>query len=350
MFAMNKLSRTQKRLLAGCSLLAVVGLVLWIENPNKERAVSQLRDTVIRASESPDSHSVAKAWDWQHFSEEEVLTAVKRSKKKKRAEESAEAENAEEVPFDVVVIYGALGNIELGEAGNVVIDHKARHALEASFNPLDLMLDAEELAELQELIRIGLPGRAGEQTAEIVGDYYRYRVAEADFNQTHESDGDLITARNNFEQLVALREAHLGYEVAEKLYGEENALTRYTLKAMQVEVDPGLSAEQKAERWQALSSELPADVLASDSESQAVKIDSADWEGRFSAFERERQYILDAGLSEDDRQAQVDELLAKHFDESEIPVARHYGGEPTPPEEREEEQAEADDSEASREK
>lgn len=251
-------------------MLAMVAVALWLRVPTKERVVFQLRESAIQANESPDSHTVAKAWDWEHFSAAELRDASKVQRQAAARSKSGE-KAARPVPFDVVSIYTALGNVELDEFGDVVVDHKARLALDASFQGQELNLGADGLAELQELIRIGLPGKAGEQTAEMMADYYGYRLAEEEFMEGYPPPEDPEAMRRQFEQVVALREAHLGLEVAEQLYALEHAQTRYTLDVMQIEADSSLSDEEKSQRREALGSKLPTELAASDNESSGAE-------------------------------------------------------------------------------
>lgn len=256
--------------------------------------------------------------------------------------------------LDAGMVYHALSQVELTEDGEVVINDKARSALESAFSRLPLDLSVAELEQLELLITQGLPGEAGVRVAHIVSSYYHYRVAEKDFNAHYLPGDDVAGAQTHFEQQVALRQAHLGYELAEQLYGEEQAHARYTLESMRIQSDETLSEAEKAAQQTALRAALP-EGLSSEAmlalseqsvesyayieqlrrqgadeqhvhylEQQQRGLDAAasvangaqekhEWERRRSQFQQQQRLILEAGLSEADKQHQIDRLLIEYF-------------------------------------
>lgn len=248
--------------------------------------------------------TVGEAWRWQAFPV------------KQRAAAAPAAAEAGSGLFDVPSIRRALKDVALDDGGNVVLDGNALAQLKDAFATLETELSAAQLEELQRIIRTGLPGPAGQQAASIVADYYRYHQALKDFDAGVVLADDLAAAAARYEQLAALRQEVFGPDVAQKLFAQEEAYARYTLETMRVQSAPGLSPEQKEHRLTQLRQSLPPGVLP--------EKPGPDWERRYAAFAREKQAVLNAGLTESDKRAQIEQLLRQHFTDSEIEAARHY--------------------------
>lgn len=222
--------------------------------------------------------------------------------------------------FDIAEVRRRLGRIELNDAGEIVLNDSALSALRGAFATLEGRLDTASLQELEQLIRRTLPGRAGEQTAQVVGDYYRYDRALRSFDAGAAVADDLTRASVRQEQLAALRMQYFGPEVANKLFAREQAYARYTIESMRIQAAADLSAEQKARLQARLKDGLPADVLPG-------SVD-ADWKRRYALFERDKQAVLSAGLTDTDKAMQIERLLEQYFRPEERAAARGYVPEP----------------------
>lgn len=154
------------------------------------------------------------------------------------------------VPFDIEEIAGALGVLQLDDDGNLLLDHTAHGLLEEAFLYREPM-DEAQLEELRALIETGLGGAAGEQAAEVAERFFRYSSAYREISDTLGVRNDPRFLKQDYEQVVRLRRAHLGPELADQLYGAEERLTRYTLEIMDIQSDPALTEEERERRRQA---------------------------------------------------------------------------------------------------
>jgi lipase chaperone LimK len=305
-----------------------------------------------------DKNTIAHTWQWDKFSKKAATSL--NSDDSSEAKSEKRTSMVEEVPYDVVRIYDMLQEVRLDETGNVIVDREAKNALEKAFAELGSDIGPFGISQLQDLIRIGLPGIAGEQTAEILAQYYDFRLAEEDLlAQSHALTTD--EEAQNYEQLVKLRRSYLGHEVAEKLYAGEELQARHMLASMTLLRDPNLSDEEKQKQQEHLQQQLNQQLAslnlldtesamrdrvsqlreqgASDSDiftaraefvgaEQALTLAEADreqnqWQQRFDRFWQERQQIAQAGLSEADQQQQIESLLSSHFNGDEIERARN---------------------------
>ncbi|GAB1262613.1 lipase secretion chaperone [Aurantivibrio plasticivorans] len=298
-----------------------------------------------------ESKSLNTQWQWQ---------AVK---DRHRGGEKNLAEH-DEIPFDVIAIHDALADVQIDGTGNVVIDESALPALELAFHRLGGDVSADLVAELQSLVQIGLPGTAGEQVAELLGLYYRYRLAVQSLSVSKSSDVDLSpidNAARDLESLAALRREHFDHRTALDLFGAEEAHHRYLLsrraiqqsdmsqqdrqlemKRLEQDLKNGLyyfssedreiydtlhnqSASVTADSSDRLDQYLSEQLLGLVSARDVSDADSASrWKTRVSQFLTERNAIVTAGLSEDDKITQISWLMSQHFSESEIATADDY--------------------------
>ncbi len=339
---------------AGLMILASAGVYWKVLSLRQPTVPAPLINTVIT-----DKNTVAHTWQRDNISSENGGSG----NEKQQADQSPQdlsSSNVEELPYDVVLIDDILQQIRLDQNGKVLVDRAARKALDEAYLKLGADVGSFEISQLQDLIRVGWPGTAGEQMAEIFAQYYDYRLAEEDFlAETQEVTAE--DAEKNYEQLVQMRRSYLGHEVAEKLYVEEEIQSRHMFASMSILRDSSLSEEQKRQGQAQLQQELnqqlsslnlldeelaleervsylrqqgasEAEIYSARAEivgaQQAQALADADreeaqWQRRFNQFWQEREQIVVAGLSEADQQQQIELLLSGHFSEDEIERARN---------------------------
>jgi lipase chaperone LimK len=83
-------------------------------------------------------------------------------------------------------------------------------------------------------------------------------------------------------------------------------------EAQQLEADPTLSADDKAERLKTLNDRLT---------DATVPVDN--WRQRYSVFLSEKQRIMDAGLADQEKKVQVQRLMQQHFSPDELAKVRY---------------------------
>lgn len=286
-------------------MLAAAGAgTLFYLNSGDSTNPASMPDTTQAAPSENRPETVADRWHWPESSGQQTKKG---------------GTPASDFPFTADGVFQALQTVRIDGNGHVIIDSQTLEALNQTFRHGRNRLEPHELEALQELIKAGLPGTAGEETARIVGDYHRFlqarrqKFTEDEANDQPES---LEATERRYSELRQLREEHLGDEVARKLFREEDATAQYMLEAQRVAMDPDLSAEEKIARSATLSQQLQEQIL-----------DIDNWPERRAAFERERQQIEQAGLSEADKQSQIRTLKQQHFDQQELErLDEHYLG------------------------
>ena len=261
------------------------------------------------------------------------------------------------MPYDVVRIYNILQTIHLDDFGNVVPDHTAKKALDKGFDDLGPNLSAASMAELQELIRIGLPGAAGEEAALVMKQYYQFRLAEQEFNQ--QTNGQELVI-DRYEELTQLRRDFLGDEIASQLFAVEDAQARHMLDIFALHQNDDLTEEEKLSQQEVLQDEFNDRLLALGQlqpedaaedkvrrlreqgatseeiysareiilgETRALELAAADreetqWQNNFTRFWQARQQVMRAGLDEAERERQINQLLDQYFSAEEQERAR----------------------------
>lgn len=145
------------------------------------------------------------------------------------------------------------GAFRTDAAGELVVDEQTRLNLEALIaRNGSRALDAEVREQTEHLS----PG-ASREAEELFQKFLQYQEAQ---RQTYPPGDAPLTADDavrELEGLHALREAHFGPELAQRLYGSEEAIAREMIEVMRIENDQSLTAEEKLERAQALRARLP---------------------------------------------------------------------------------------------
>jgi lipase chaperone LimK len=222
--------------------------------------------------------------------------------------------------FSEKVVYNALQKVRLDSQGNVIIDHEALIALNATLDDGSLQLDEQALRELQMIIRQGLPGNAGDDVAKIVANYYHYLEASKEFNAIYETGSSNSPAienttdehKDNYRELTALRELYLGSDTSTKLFSTSDANANYMFDMLEIEQATDLSDEEKQQKRLEIVNQHAEDT-----------IDISNWNERHNVFLAAKQNILQASISDQQKQTQLTELMHQHFSHEEIAHVRH---------------------------
>ncbi len=349
-------------LISGLAAVAVIGgLAYWMLSERKA-LVPLPAHSVDTKDKNPNA--IASRWQWENFIDDKPAASTD-GKKTVGGKSGLESEG----PYDVVQIYNLLQSITLDDSGRLIPDQIAKQALENGFMSLGPDLSSEGMSELQELIRIGLPGEAGEQAAQILENYYQFRLAEMEFNQQMENPlpttepgqmADPLAAVDQHEKLVQLRRSFLGNEVADQLFAVEDTQARHMFDVIAVQQNADLTDEEKQNQLATLQMQLNENLVAlgqlepeeaaaeqvqrlreqgaptddiyatreailgteSAEELAAADREEARWQNRFGGFWQARQDVMEAGLDEAERESQLGQLLDQYFSPEERERAR----------------------------
>ncbi|MGI1680251.1 MAG: hypothetical protein K6L75_16035 [Cellvibrionaceae bacterium] len=349
-------------LIFGLATVLVIGGLAYRVLSQDKTLVPIPADTVDMQGKNPNA--IARQWQWENFIDNKPAANTDREKTE---EDQSPLEG--EVPYDVVQIYNLLQSITLDENGGLVPDQTAKQALENGFMSLGSDLSSESMSELQDLIRIGLPGEAGEQAALILENYFQFRLAEEEFNQQMENPLPLaepgqmveqLSAVDQHEKLVQLRRGFLGDEIADQLFAVEDTQAQHMFAAIKIQQNADLTDEDKQKQLAILQAELnnrlvdlgqmepeeaaieqvqrlreqgaPSEdiyatreaILGTESAQALAAADREEvrWQNRFDGFWQARQDVMQAGLDEAERERQLDQLLDQYFSPEERERAR----------------------------
>ena len=331
---------------------AMGGLAYWVLSGEKNADDSlTLTQTSTTDVQDKNSNTIANNWQWENFSD------TRRAPSADNTSEGDKPSPTSKTPYDPVEVYKVLQSIRLDENGRVVPDQTAMQALERGFHDLGPNLSPEAMAGLQDVIRSGLPGPAGEEAARILENYYRYRHAEMEFNAQRDPRKPPM---EHHKELMQLRRGYLGRDVADQLFAVEDAQARHMLAAIAIEQDADLTADEKQAQQAALQEKLNGRLLAigqlEPEEAAAEKVrhlreqgasstdiyasrkallgaegarelaaadrEEAQWQSRFNGFWQARRYVMQAGLDEAERDRQIEQLLEQYFGPEERERAR----------------------------
>lgn len=305
----------QKRIVLSIAILACIGILALFIQPTSSTKHEVVTATEPQSKVDPihpnaSQNTIASAWQW------EVMTDNNSDADTVEPNHSLNNATLSPLPFTQESIYTALQAVKLDEHGDVIIDNDALNALNSALDHSNVVLDDNALNALQNLIRKGLPGNAGEQTAQIVADFYQYLGAKKEFNSLYEDTNAETSTIEDYEtqytELLALRSLYLGDNVANQLYAEADANSRYMFDSMKVEANTELSDNEKQQ--------LQADIVARHAEST---IDVNNWNARYEAFNMEKKTIINASLSKDEKREQLKTLMQQHFSDDELTHVSH---------------------------
>lgn len=299
-------------LIAGVAALSLLGAGVWHALPKNEPA-KEPADAVAAPADMPaPDHSPHQA------TEPDTIGASWQLPKETgpTASNENEIDVDSEIPFNADAIYVALQNVRLDQNGDVILDDRALDALNDAFQRGELEFTRQNLSDLQELINAGLPGKAGEQTARIATDFYHYLEAQEEFIAAYEAqnaeEASVEAAERQYQQLQQLRSRYLGDNVASQLFKAENAHFEYMMEAKRIQKDPSLTEEEKVEKALELNKKL-----------ETATVNVSNFAERRERFLSEKQRILDAALSAQEKKAQVESLLLRHFAADELQEIEH---------------------------
>jgi lipase chaperone LimK len=340
----------------GLAVAAVIGGLVYWASPQEETLVQKPNAAI----QDQNTETIAYKWQWENLTKPAPNGDERNS-------DVTEPRPRGEMPYDAVAVYRVLQSIRLDENGRVVPDQTAMQALEKGYSELGPDLSPQALSELQELIRVGLPGPAGEEAAQILENYYRFRSAEVEFNRQMENQlsmpgqtGNQLPTGERYEELMELRRSYLGKEIAESLYAVEDAQARHMFAALAIQQNADLTAEEKQTQQEALQEQLNDRLLGlgqlEPQEAAAEKVrrlretgaasadiystreamlgaenarelaaadrEEAQWQSRFNGFWQARRYVVQASLDEAERERQIEQLLEQYFSPEERDRAR----------------------------
>lgn len=239
----------------------------------------------------------------------------------KDKDEVREDSQLADLPFTAELVYQALQEVKISEDGNIVLDHTALVSLDEALERIYKKLDPDSLGTLQKLITEALPGAPGQQTAELVADYYHFLLAKHEFSRTYEPlvayEGaptveSIASQQSLYHELQNLREVHLGYEVAASLFQVSDADANFMFENMKIDADKSLTASQRQARRQ----EVQQTFIE-----QSIAIDN--WPTRYRSFLQQKQVIINSQLAGTDKEVELSQLYNQYFNDREQQKIEH---------------------------
>jgi lipase chaperone LimK len=311
-------SAMKKYVLYGLVILAGLSIITLAMFPSSEPTSTEdiivINTTkTIPASIPANTNTIASAWQWESVTGKEAQTGKTETQNSNQAKQP---DTASAFPFTEESVYKALQDVKLDDNGDIILDDDALTALNAALDHSEVKLDAQAIEALQDLIRKGLPGNAGEQTARVVADFYQYLGAKNEFNSLYETnrnpDQTIEDYETQYNELLALRQLYLSTEVADQLFASSNANSRYMFESMKLEADTSLSEEEKKQQQ--------AKIVQQHAES-STKVNN--WNERYQAFLDDKQYIINSSISDDEKRDQLRALMHQHFSYEELEYVSH---------------------------
>ncbi|MFT6098439.1 MAG: hypothetical protein ACJAYF_000975 [Arenicella sp.] len=201
-------------------------------------------------ADSP-SNTIAKQWQWP------------RDRDQQERDATPDEDEDESLPFTEQSVYDSLQAVKVDKNGNIILDHDALISLDEALERIHNRLDSESLLKLQDIIRDALPGKTGEQTAQVVEDYQRFLGAQEEFSQMHQGSVSTVQTLNSldndqalYRELQNLREIHLGTENTASLFHDSDANAEFMFDSLRLGLEQHLTPEEIESRRREIQQRL----------------------------------------------------------------------------------------------
>lgn len=282
----------------------VIGSMLWLNKKNQTNGDSNVAIGVpAQPYVEPEKDTLGAQWNWDN---------VKKHVETKPAKDTTnKSQNVLDFPYTAEEIYNALQQIRIDENGNIVVDHILLWSLN---DAVTFALTPQHIADLKELIQLGLPGIAGEQTADLVGKFYDFINARKEFEEQLQTQKDqgMLDQKKQMQEMITLREMYLGAEASQKLFAKSDADTAFMIEAMSLHGNTELNEEQKKEAIKTINDKYIDQTISALNLNEKYEL----------YLLRKAEILADGSDPENQRQA-MNEVLQEIFSRRELTEITH---------------------------
>ena len=169
--------------------------------------------------------------------------------------------------FDFAPIEQALHKLNYTKAGELIFNANTAQVLEEAVAGMSNDMGSEALNRVEWLINKGF----SQALATLTTNFYRYH--QASFYDSHISDSQISTQitgtqpstshkepEQHFQDRLQQQEFYFGKSVAERLFGQQNAVTAYLAARKQINENSRLSPSEKQQQLSLLQSRFKANA------------------------------------------------------------------------------------------
>lgn len=158
------------------------------------------------------------------------------------------------------------GLIRTDESGQLIVDTEFKAFMDYFLSSVGQVTPQEALQRLRLHFYQDLPEDAANQAMEILKNYLAFKENSFDAlarpidSERSEYDANYrySVLEQGLQSLYDLRRDHLGGEIAQALFVEDEAYAQYTLTRMKADLDESLSIEEREQLKELAKAELPA--------------------------------------------------------------------------------------------
>lgn len=248
------------------------------------------------------------------------------------------------------------GRLQSNADGSLLISDQLRHLFDYYLSTAGEQSHAQITAQVQALITASLQEPARGQALDLFQRYLDYQQQLVQLEQDFPVAADLDALWARQDAVQRLRAEQFSAEEHHAFFAAEELYNRFTLERLSILRNPDLSEADKAYEVEALRERLPDEMQAllvpqihqdlrqqtsalrgqgasevqvrelrlslvgpdATARLEALDQQRAAWQQRLSAFNREREAILNQpGLADSDRASAIQALLEERFDSSE---------------------------------
>jgi hypothetical protein len=160
--------------------------------------------------------------------------------------------------FDYEATEQALLAIKANEVGDLILNANTAKILKKAVSKLPSKMNTAELQRVEFLVAEGLPGKAGQQLATVMTNFYHFKqatdIADASTNAKQNKQSKALS----FQQSILRQKRYLGEHTSKQLFGKKNALNNYLYARKRINEDTNLNQVQKQDQLTTLQARFKA--------------------------------------------------------------------------------------------
>lgn len=196
------------------------------------------------------------------------------------------------------------GGLKVDASGDLIIDLAVRDYFDYMMSAVGDIEPEQVLAMIEQHAAQTLPPAAVDQVMALLDDYLAFKQSALALmraplvNPAKQTPAYYLeTLGQTFEQLKLLRRSHLSPVAVEEFFGLEEAYGEFTLAQIRIQSLPDLTAQQKAQRIEALRWQLPPELASSLVSREDHK-----------QAQQKTASVLSSTLTEDEKRAQLSDV------------------------------------------
>lgn len=310
------------------AMAAALLMLLAISLQNKPEPATASGQAALPAETHPDSAqlSTTSALPFRAATDQEISAPNKISPSSLplRSEASSEEQQTEEMKLlmEEILIDQLLAAFD----EHMNLDNDQQTIMQQFVARIPEDLNDTELKQVLDAIRSRASNTIGNQLSSSIERLYRLRLAEEKYVQSITPPANPEAFIKVNAELAMLRLSILGAELNNTFYPTEGLEARPFAENKSTALSEWISQLKKEGLSDAMIAERISEKFGEETALNLQKLQAVEeqWLERYLNFLKDKEFILRAGLTDTDKQAQIEELIKTHYTPAELAAAKAF--------------------------